>query len=142
MHAEAAGGHRHVLIAFSEHVQDMLATYSVWGGRVLWRLCRAADRRAQGIRDFIGVGGLRQIVDRASLHRRHRRRYVPVTAEDDGATFTVHQAKRGYHLKAIALFQSQIDQSMTGRELARDLDGVALGRRRADGESSSLHRTL
>jgi hypothetical protein len=31
---------------------------------------------------------------------------------------------------------------MTGRELARDLDGVALGRRRADGESSSLHRTL
>ena len=89
--------------------------------------------------DFIGVGGLGEIVESAQLHRRHGRDDIAIAREDDAARLGTPRLQLRDHVETVAVLQAHVDDGEGGR-LERD-GGQPLGDGLCGhhGEAARLH---
>ena len=69
--------------------------------------------------DLVGIGGLREVVERAHLHRRHGGRDVAVAGQDDAARVGAALLQALDHVKAVAVAEPHVDHG-EGRRLRLD----------------------
>ena len=89
--------------------------------------------------DLVRVGGLRQIVEGAHLHRRHRGRDVAVAGQDDAAGIGTAVLEALDHVEAVAVAEAHVDHG-EGRRLVLDR-GNAVGHAFGDANlvAAALH---
>ncbi len=69
----------------------------------------AAGEQRRG--HVVGIGGLREIVHRAHLHRRDGGRDVAVAGQHDGARLGALALQRRHHVEPVAVAEPQVDHS-------------------------------
>ena len=85
MHVEAARGLRDIAAAELVDALDVLPAHAIGRHRIFRWLDLAAVEGEQRRDHVVGVHRLREIIDRAELHRVHRGRDIAVAGENDGA---------------------------------------------------------
>ena len=140
MHVQPARRLRHVPVAQLVDPLDVLPPHPVGRHRVLGRRRKLVPLAQQRRDHLVRVGGLREVVDRAHLHRRHGRRDRTVPGQDDHTAVLAPATDRLDHVEAIAVPEPQVDHGEGRRTLFCDPSPVVDAFRRLDRESALLHR--
>ncbi len=118
VHVQPARCFRDVAVAHLVDALDVLPAHAVGRHRIRRQLGLVSAGREQRGDDVVGVRRLREIIDRAHLHRGHRGGDVAIAGQHDGAGFGALLLQRRDDIEAIAVAEPQIDHCEGGCGLA------------------------
>ena len=141
MHPKPPGGLGDVAVALLEHPLDMLPPNAIRRHRIVrrWRQRPVAVGQKRGL-DLVGVGRLGDVVDRTGLHRGHGRGDVAVSGQDHDPRIRPPITDHRHQIKAVAVFDAQIEDGEGRADVANNVPGVAQARHRDDVKAAFLHR--